>query len=103
MRQFDVFPNPSPRARAEIPYVVTLQSHFLSNCPTQLVAPLIIADAHSAYSEVSVQVKVMGSDFSLTLTELSSLKVSLLREAIGSLTTYEDDIRRALDRLFTGF
>jgi len=103
LRQFDVFPNPSPRARAEIPYVVVLQSHLLRNSPTQLVAPLIIADELSAYSEVSVPVKVMGSDFSLTLTELSSLKASLLREAIGSLLAYEDDIRRALDRLFTGF
>lgn len=103
MRQFDVFPNPSPRARAEIPYVVVLQSHLLRDCPTQLVAPLIIQDGVSAYSEVSVPVTVSGSDLILQLTEVGSVKARLLKRAIGSLLAHEDDIRRGLDRLFTGF
>ncbi len=36
MRQFDVFPNPSPRSRAAAPFMVLMQSHFMDEMPTAL-------------------------------------------------------------------
>jgi len=39
----------------------------------------------------------------LVVTELASMRGEHLKRRVGSLLAHEDDIRRALDRLFTGF
>lgn len=40
MAQFDVYPNPSKHQRADIPWIVDVQSDLLSALPTRLVIPL---------------------------------------------------------------
>ncbi|WP_312161844.1 CcdB family protein [Phenylobacterium sp.] len=103
MRQFEVYPNPSPRSRSVVPFVVVLQSHLLAAAPTTLVAPLIVDDGRSGYSEISALVPFDGRRFIVLVAELGAVDTRLLTTPLGDLSTHEDAIRRALDRLFTGF
>ena len=103
MRQFDVFPNPSPRSRVAAPFVVLMQSHFVDEMPTALIAPLIREPRSGDFTRVSVAVQLSGEPLHLSLAEMAPIWRSQLRRVVGNLRECEDDIRRALDRLFTGF
>jgi hypothetical protein len=41
--------------------------------------------------------------YTLSLAELAVMDAKPLSVRVGSIAEHEDDIRRALDRLFTGF
>jgi toxin CcdB len=103
LRQFDVYQNPSTRSRDVAPYVVVLQSHFLAATPTVIVAPLLIDDDRSAYSEASVKIVFRGDRHVLSIPELAGIEPSRLKRRLGAVNEYDYEIRRALDRLFTGF
>ncbi|MBU1384418.1 MAG: CcdB family protein [Alphaproteobacteria bacterium] len=103
MRQFDVFPNPSPRSRAAAPFVVLMQSHFVDEMPSALIAPLIRELRSGDFTRVSVAVRLDREPLHLSLAEMAPIARSDLKRPVGSLKPAEDDIRRALDRLFTGF
>jgi toxin CcdB len=103
MRQFDVFPNPSPRSRTAAPYIVLMQSHFVDEMPTALIAPLIREPRSGDFTRVSVSVKLNDEAPHLSLAEMAPIARSDLKRSVGDLKPYEDDIRRTIDRLFTGF
>ncbi len=65
-----------------------------------LVAPLV---ADKRASSVEIAVTVEGQPLVAALTEMGSVRVALLSEDVADLAVHEDEIRRALDRLFTGF
>lgn len=54
-------------------------------------------------SDLEVPVEILDEPLTLVVSELFSLSTTALRQRAGSLVEHEDDIRRALDRLFTGF
>lgn len=103
MRPFDVFPNPSPRSRTAAPFIVLMQSHFVDEMPSALIAPLIRESRSGDFTRVAVSVKLNDEALHLSLAEMAPIRRSDLKRSVGSLLPYEDDIRRALDRLFTGF
>lgn len=103
MRQFDVFPNPSPRSRSAAPFIVLIQSHFVDEMPTAPIAPLVREGRSGDFTRVSVAASLNGEPLHLSLAEMAPITRSDLKRSVGSLKPYEDDIRRALDRLFTGF
>lgn len=102
MRQFDAAPNPSRSTAHVAPYLVVLQSHHLADLDTVIVAP-VLRDATRAIMPFEIQVEIAGEVLVLALTEIFSIDRSLLQRSVGNLRAYEDDLRRALDRLFTGF
>lgn len=103
IRQFDIVENPSARSRAIAPYVVLLQSHLYDEGLTAIVAPMMMMSAAAALTRVSLPVEVDGTNYILLLSELATVERGALGRRRGSLADREDDIRRALDRLFTGF
>ena len=103
MRQFDVFPNPSPRSRIAAPFIVLMQSHFVDEMPSALIAPLIREPRSGDFTRVSVVVQLNDDTLHLSLAEMAPIARSELKRSVGDLKPYEDDIRRGLDRLFTGF
>ena len=102
MRQFDVFENPSDRSRGYAPYVLVLQSHHLSAIDTVVVAPLI-ADAERPLSLIDLPVVIGDYSLVAALSELANMPRKVFKAPVASLAGEEDVIRRALDRLFTGF
>ena len=102
MRQFDLIDNPSERSRRHAPYFVVLQSHFLETLDSVVVAP-VVRDANRLLSVLDHSLEIGGEPLVLSVGELFSIERSLLQRARGNLIAHEDAIRRALDRLFTGF
>lgn len=103
IRQFDLIDNPSPRSRPIAPFVMAVQSHLYDEGPTLLVAPLFRMVPAALFTKVSVQVRRNGIDYILMLSELGAIERRAAGVVRGSLLAREDDIRRALDRLFSGF
>ena len=102
MRQFDVYENPSSAGSRFAPYLVVLSSHLLADFDDAVVAPLV-NDANGTVSELELDVSVQDQELVLVISELSTIASRNLRRRVGSLLDHEFEIRRALDRLFTGF
>lgn len=102
MRQFDVYENPSPRRRDVAPYFVLLSSHLLRNLDEVVVAPLVL-ERDVAIGDIEVRLEFEGRTHVLMVPGLFSLPSRELKRHIGSLADREEEIRRALNRLFTGF
>ena len=103
IRQFDVFLNPSIRSRDSAPYVIVLQSHHAGDMPTVVVAPLYHADGFEGLTKLTVDVECEGFDLVVSLPQLAAINDASLKRKVANLSAHEDEIRRALDRLFTGF
>lgn len=102
MRQFDVVRNPKADRQPHAPFLVSLQSHYLDGFDTVVIAPMIDAAARVP-TRVDVFVEFEGRRLLVAVSELTSTALAGHLRIIGDLKTHEDDIRRALDRLFTGF
>lgn len=103
IRQFDVFTNPGSSTRSAAPYIVVLQSHLFEALSTVVVAPLMRIAPPSNESKVLLEVEFGGEPLVLNAALLANIEHRMLGRSHGTLSAYEDDIRRALDRLFTGF
>jgi hypothetical protein len=66
------------------------------------VAPVLPGDA-PAVTLTSVPFDFEGRPYIVLVGELTSIDSHLLNSALGSVRDEEDTIRRALDRVFTGF
>lgn len=99
MRQFDAVPNPSKSSAQIAPYLVVLQSHLLDGLDSVIVAPAV-RDAARLLTVFEIAVEIAGD---LAIPELFAIERAPLPRPTASLAAHEDEIRRALDRLFTGF
>jgi len=102
-RQFEVFQNPAQHSRANAPFVIVLQSHYLDAIDTVVVAPLIRPNLLEPDGVLSLLIDLDGEIFTAAIALLTNMDTKRLSSVVGDLHHYEDDIRRALDRLFTGF
>jgi toxin CcdB len=102
VRQFDLVENPSERTRGVAPYLLILQSHLLDRVNSVIVAP-VVRDARHPIAGIDLVVEVGGEPLTATLAELFSIDRALLKAVRGSLADQEDAIRRAIERVFTGF
>lgn len=102
-RQFDVFPNPSVSSRAAAPFVVVLQSEHSGDLPTIVVAPIYLRAKAQLLSQLTVAIEFEGQHMLISIPELAAVSDRRLKRKLGDLLDHEYDIRRALDRLFTGF
>jgi toxin CcdB len=100
--QHDLFVNPSRRARAVYPLVVVLQADIVEG-DSRIVAPLTTTAivAHPPGRALPV-VSHDGRDYLVMMRLVGFLPARHLREPIGSIARYRDDISRALDWLFFG-
>ena len=101
IRQFDVIATPGGGRGAEL--LVVLQSHLLPALDTLLVAPLVARNERPSEPMVLLPISFQGAEYTLYLTQLASIEAKRLDPALGSPGDCEFDIRRGLDRLFTGF
>lgn len=102
-RQFDVAPNPDAARRPAAPYLVVLQSHLLYGLPTVIVAPLRRIQFVEGIADLQVSVAFQDEEFAVMVAELAHMPSRLLPRSIGTIAGCEEALRRALDRLFTGF
>lgn len=88
--------------RTAAPFVVVLSSHYLPELTEVTVAP-VFATRTTTLQGTEVRVDFNDMDLLVVLSGMAAVRSGSLKHRIGSLLAHEDDIRRALDRLFTGF
>lgn len=86
--------------RSAAPYVVVLSSHLLGDLPQVVVAPVRRGDGMPG---LEVPVIIDGEVMTIQIPGLAAVRATALGKRVASLAAHEDAIRRALDRLFTGF
>jgi hypothetical protein len=67
-----------------------------------LLAPLV-NDAQRSVSSVDIPMEFRGQPLVLVIAEMAGLPRQGLGRPIGSVESSEEDIRRAFERLLTGF
>jgi toxin CcdB len=102
-RQFDVLQNPSPTSRNTAPYGVVLQSHSQDAIDTVVVAPLSQPHLLEPDGALSLRVELDGEVLIAVVALIANTEARRLTVHVGDLRQYQDDIRRALRRLFSGF
>ena len=103
MAQFDVHRNTDTEGRKRAPFLVVIQSDFLSDLQTRVAAPLVLAEKFGTpVSRLNPTFKVADRAVVLSIGELAAIDRRELGEGVASLAASRDDIIAALDFLFTG-
>jgi toxin CcdB len=104
MAQYDVYPNPSPRSRDEIPYVVDVQSDLLADLRTRLVMPLAVTGAQlpQAPRRLSPTFVVEGRLLAALPHLAGGIEARHLKKPVSSLSAHAADLRDALDAVMSG-
>jgi toxin CcdB len=98
--QFDVFLNPL-KDNSVYPLIVVLQSPFTELINTRIVAPATRAQSGSRTGGIlTPRFSVAGQEYILQTFQLTSMKVTSLKNKIGNIADAHDAITRALDHLF---
>lgn len=88
--------------RGAAPYLVVLSSHLFPDLTEVVVAP-VVRPGLLTPSDFDVPVTVDEEQHVVSVIGLAAINSTRLKRRIGSLLPYEEDVRRAIDRLFTGF
>jgi len=101
--QHDVFANPAARTRGAFPFLVLLQADLAADGELRIIAPLVNAAGTSdAGGKLLPAVSYGGRAYRVVLDMITSVPKTVLREPLGSVATYRDEITRGIDGLFTG-
>ena len=104
MAQYDVYPNPSARSRACVPFVVDVQSNLLSALPTRLVLPLTrtAVAVQQAPHQLAPLFTVAGERLALQPQASAGLDARWLRDPVASLAAHAGEIRAAMEVVLGG-
>ena len=103
MARFDVYPNPDPDDRAEIPYMLDIQNTFIE-VETRVVVPLTTANLFKGVVlDLNPQLIVQGKKVILNTSALGTVPASDLRRPIANLASDQALIQGALDTLLGGY
>lgn len=104
MAQWDVYPNPSPRSRDVMPYLVVVQSDLLASLPTRLVVPLARTSLATGDlpGRLAPLLEVAGERCALRPHEAGSIPKALLRRRVTSLRGEAHRIVDAMDAVISG-
>lgn len=100
--QFDLYRNPSPRSRGEIPLLLDVQSDLLTSLNTRVVIPLSRGKGLAGISRLMPEVLVEGEKLLLLTPQMAGVARRDLGEAVGSLAHLRQDIVAAIDLLTRG-
>lgn len=104
MAQWDVYDNPSPRARADFPFLVDVQNNLLAQLGTRFVIPLA-ADAATAPRlprRLSPTFEINGLRVLAVPHESGPVDASVLRRPVVSLRDQAHLLIDALDAVISG-
>lgn len=88
--------------RKDAPYVVVLSSHPFADLSEVVVAP-VVRPGLLEPSAFDIEITFAEGRYIVSIIGLAAIRCGALRARAGSMIDHEYDIRRALDRLFTGF
>ena len=99
MAQFDVYRNPSKTTKKFFPYLVDIQSPYISELATRMVIPLGVASyfGNEAMKGLTPEFNFEGEKLLLLTPQISSIPKSQLKDPIGSLIHFREQIINAID------
>ena len=104
MAQFDVYRNPSKATEKTFPFLLDIQNSVISDITTRIVVPL----GESKYFK-NEHMDILTPSFEyhdkkliLLTPQIASIPAKLLKDPIGSLEHFRDEIVAALDFAITG-
>jgi len=103
MKQFDIYRNPDTQSARRTPYLVVLQSDFLSVVESVVVAPLVPLARRKPVARLMPIIAVAGIDHVLLAHEMAAISRALLKRPAGTAAPARDEIIAALDLVFLGF
>lgn len=104
MAQWDVYPNPNPASRVDVPYLVDVQSDLLRVVPTRFVVPL--APPRRRLSglpqRMSPRFQVQDQELLLVPQEAGPVDARVLRTPVANLRADAHRIIDALNAVVSG-
>lgn len=104
MKQFDVYINPSSSTRDAFPYVVDIQNPLISEIATRIVIPL----GRTAYFKneqmkgLTPIIEYENEKLLLLTPQIASIPAKKLKNPVGSLFHFRNEIISSLDFAITG-
>ena len=104
MSQFDVYVNPSPSTRETFPYIVDIQNPLISEIATRIVIPLgkMSYFNNEPMERLTPVVEYEEEKLLLLTAQISSIPTKKLKNPVGSLAHFRDEIIASLDFAITG-
>jgi toxin CcdB len=100
MARFDIYKNPGKSAQA-VPYLLDVQSDYVSGLPTRLVIPLRERNSLQVLPlDLCPIFTIKGQEYFLATAELGAIPAKLLQSRIGNADERAFEISTALDRIF---
>lgn len=104
MNQFDVYRNPNLRTKKHYPYLLDIQSPYITELATRIVIPLGLASSFKNESMANLTPEINFENESLLLLapQISSVPANILQNPVGSLAHFREQILNALDFAISG-
>lgn len=104
MAQFDVYKNPSHTTQKAYPYIVDIQHELISDIATRMVVPLGRSShfKNEQMQGLTPDIQYKGEKLLLLTPQIASIPANQLREPIGSLEHFRNEIIASLDFAITG-
>jgi toxin CcdB len=104
MPQFDVYINPSKNTRSAFPYIVDIQNPVISDIATRIVIPLgrIKDFKNEKMQGLTPELNYDGEQLLLLTPQIASIPAKLLKNPVGSLSHFRDEIIAAIDFAIRG-
>lgn len=104
MAQFGVYRNPDKASAAAVPFLMDVQSDYLSDFPTRIVVPLVASErVKKLPHKLNPQIQIDGAGMIMMTEQLASVPKAVLGSEVTSLAQYRDEIVAAMDFLVLGF
>ena len=103
--QWDVYENPSARAREDVPYLIDVQSGLLAGLRTRLVVPLVAQEGDTAPGlprRLIPSFEIAGRRLRLVPHEAGVIDATLLRSSVTTLRDERHLITDAMDAVISG-
>ena len=104
MAQFDVYINPSRTSKKAYPFIVDIQHELISDIATRMVIPLgkLRHFKNEKMKGLTPEIEYEGEKLLLLTPQIAAIPASLLKDSIGSLSHFREDIISSLDFAITG-
>jgi toxin CcdB len=104
MAQFGVHRNPNPQTRAQVPFLLDVQSDLLADLDTRVVVPLCPASAMKGKLVKTLMplFQIDGKSYAMLTPQLAGIGRKRMGAKVADLAGHRNEIIAALDLLFTG-
>ena len=105
MAQFDILKNLNKASKADVPYIMDIQSNSVSIIGTRIVVPLRYTknNLDKLISKIHVSIEVDNKEYIAFISEMAAILSGLIGSAIANGNSKRTEIIAAIDLLFTGF